>query len=84
MKIETELTIDDDIYFINEGVISKGKVESIDIKIINSSKGVATPKQASPSIVYNISTKSGIIASRIERIIGKTQEDLFNKIKLEK
>ena len=73
MKIETELSIDDTIYYLEGGKIAKGIVEGLFTNLEVKKK---------LSISYNIRTKDNTLTTRPEENVGKSQEDLFNKIKL--
>lgn len=73
MKIETELSVNDNVYFLEAGKISKGIVEGVFVSL-ESKKSLA--------ISYNIRNKDTNLTTRQEESVGKSQENLFDKIKM--
>lgn len=74
MDIKTEFSLKDKVYLIYEGKIKSGIIHNIEIDI-NYIKEV--------NIVYllkNIDNDQDILTERNEKLLGKTIEELVNKI----
>lgn len=76
MKIETELNCGDAIYFIESGVVNKGKVTKIQIDIEKTKMPITPQSQA--LIRYQIDERIWCI----EAESAENQKSLFDKIKI--